>query len=229
MSMVASRQVDFRKNQKDRTRAAIVDGAMSLLRSGVTPTVISAAEEARVSRATAYRYFPTQDALINEVMTITPAIDHVEQIVHNLTSADPHERLARVLDSLNRTMLAREGEGRAAMRLYLELWFASKKKDPDSLPMVRAGRRRRWLEEVLAPVDNKLTPTARRRLINSLSLTMSIDSLVIMKDVCGLDDEEALEVLQWTAGIILDAGLREAEQVKARRLRGRTGGNSSSP
>src|SRR5688500_14615098 len=102
MSMVAPRQVDHRKNQKDRTREAIVAGAMAVLRSGSTPTVLSAAEEAKVSRATAYRYFPTQESLLNEIMTITPTLAPVEAGIQDLTSNDPAERLAAVLDLLNR-------------------------------------------------------------------------------------------------------------------------------
>jgi hypothetical protein len=31
-----------------------------------------------------------------------------------------------------------------------------------------------------------------------------------MKDVCSLEDEEALEVLQWTARIILEGAISEA-------------------
>ena len=38
--------------------------ARALLASGVTPTVAEAAETALVSRTTAYRYFPTQQALL---------------------------------------------------------------------------------------------------------------------------------------------------------------------
>jgi hypothetical protein len=33
-----------------------------------------------------------------------------------------------------------------------------------------------------------------------------------MKDVCGLDDEEALDVLRWAAIAILRAGLAEASE-----------------
>jgi hypothetical protein len=103
------------------------------------------------------------------------------------------------------------------MRLNLDLWFDSRKNDPNSRPTVRAGRRRRWLEEVLSPVANDLSSAQRRRLINALSLTMSIDPVVIMKDVCGLDDEEALDVLQWTGRVLLDAGLKEAEEARSKR------------
>ena len=45
-----------------------MEGARKLLREGKIPSVADAAEVARVSRATAYRYFPTQSALIQEAV-----------------------------------------------------------------------------------------------------------------------------------------------------------------
>src|SRR3954468_13563930 len=60
-----------RESQKNRTRKALVDAAESLLRAGGQPTVTEAAEAAGISRATAYRYFPTQDMLLAEVALFT--------------------------------------------------------------------------------------------------------------------------------------------------------------
>jgi hypothetical protein len=65
----------------------------------------------------------------------------------------------------------------------------------------------RWLEQVLEPLD--LPADDRRRLQAALALTLGMDSLVVMKDVCGLGDEEAQEVLRWAATAILRAGLGE--------------------
>ena len=53
-----------RTHQKARTRNALVDITRTLLASGRTPTVEEAAEAAGISRATAYRYFPNQRALL---------------------------------------------------------------------------------------------------------------------------------------------------------------------
>src|SRR6266851_7446103 len=64
--MVVSRQ-DGRLNQKRRTRRAIIEAAAKLVRGGQQPSVAEAAEAAVVSKATAYRYFPTQHSLLLEV------------------------------------------------------------------------------------------------------------------------------------------------------------------
>jgi AcrR family transcriptional regulator len=55
-----------RVNQKRRTRAAIVAAAVELVEQGQSPTVAEVADAALVSRATAYRYFPTQEYLLFE-------------------------------------------------------------------------------------------------------------------------------------------------------------------
>jgi hypothetical protein len=69
----------------------------------------------------------------------------------------------------------------------------------------------RWLDHVLAPPGD-LDDDRQRRLKAALALTLGMDSVVVMKDVCGLDDEEALDVLRWAAIAILRAGLAEASE-----------------
>ena len=66
----------------------------------------------------------------------------------------------------------------------------------------------RWLDEALGPLEG-LSDERQRCLRAALALTLGGDSLVVLKDVCRLDDEEALDVLRWTATAILRAGLAE--------------------
>lgn len=210
--MNVSCQVDPRANQKERTRAAIVDGGLKLLREGTTPTVASAAVAAKVSRTTAYRYFPTQDSLLVEVLSVTPSTAIVEKALERNRSGDAKQRLLALLDLFNPILLREEGQYRAALRVYLDTWLTSGNTDRRSGPRVRAGRRMRWLDEVLAPLRGELPEAAWRRLRNALSLTLGIDSVVIMKDVCGIEqDEEILDVLRWTALAVLNATLTEEE------------------
>src|SRR5262245_41236219 len=57
-----------RMNQKERTRRAIVAAAAGLVSAGKLPTIPEAAEEALVSTATAYRYFPDQLSLLRAAL-----------------------------------------------------------------------------------------------------------------------------------------------------------------
>ena len=145
MTMPISRQ-DGRVNQKERTRAALVDAATVLFREGSSPTVAEAAEKAKVSRATAYRYFPTQESLLLEVAAVSPGVTPVEETVANLEGDDVEARLMRVFDSFTPIVLEQEAQLRAALRVYLDTWLESRR-DGRPAPSVREGRRMRWLDE----------------------------------------------------------------------------------
>jgi AcrR family transcriptional regulator len=205
---MSSVRQDPRANQKARTRAAIVQAAQRLRdETGETPSVAHAAEVAGVSRATAYRYFPTQEALDVEVSDISPEVAGVEKLLTNLPDGDVEQRLLAVLDAFNPIVVANEPHYRRALWVYLDTWLRSYRNGDDT-PAVREGRRMRWLDHVLEPLGD-LPDEQKRRLRAALALTLGGDSLVVMKDACKLDDDEALETLRWTARAILRAGLAE--------------------
>jgi AcrR family transcriptional regulator len=200
---------DPRANQKARTRAAIVEAAQKLHRQGITPTVAQAAEQARVSRATAYRYFPTQEALIIEVTDVTPKLAEMEKLVESLTTEDVEKRLLPLVETFGQLVLAEEGQFRTALRVYYDTWLRNHRNGGnDNAPPVREGRRMRWLDKALEPLHD-LPEEQKQRLRAALALTMGPDSIAIMKDVCRLEDHEALAVLRWAATVLLRAGLEE--------------------
>ena len=228
--MPISRQADLRPGQdprakqKERTRAALVAAAAELLRRGAPPTVAEAAEEAKVSRATAYRYFPTQEALLVEVAALGPMVAPVEAALAALPPVgDPEARLLRLLDAFNPVVFADQAPMRTALRVYLDTWFENRRAGEES-PPVREGRRTRWLDEALGPVRRGMPAREWRRLRAALSLTLGSEALIVMKDVCRLGDAEALAVLRWAAAALLRAGLDEARRpAPARRHEARRG------
>ncbi|HYF09087.1 MAG TPA: TetR family transcriptional regulator [Acetobacteraceae bacterium] len=203
---------DPRANQKERTRAALVAAAAELLRRGTPPTVAEAAEAAKVSRATAYRYFPTQEALLVEVSQLTPVVAPVEAMLAALPDGESAEtRLLRLLDAFNPLIFANEATMRTALRVYLDTWFENRRAGEDGAA-VREGRRKRWLDEALAPALSGMSETQWRRLQAALSLTLGSEALIVMKDVCRLEEREGLEVLRWAASTLLRAALEEAAE-----------------
>lgn len=215
--MPASRK-DPRANQKERTRAAIVEAAVRLLRDGGTPSVAQAAEAARVSRATAYRYFPKPEDLLLEIAAVTPAVAPVESALAALASPDVEQRLAVLQEAFHRVVLAEEAQMRTALRAYLDTWLSGRRKGDRAMP-VREGRRMRWLETVLSPARRELPEKQRRRLQAALALTLGMDAFIVMKDVCRLSDADAQEVLRWAAQALLRAGLAEARGAPRRAAR----------
>lgn len=199
---------DPRANQKQRTRAAIVEAAQKMLRSGVEPTVATAAEAAKVSRATAYRYFPTPEALLLEVSGVTPTYEPVREMLRQMRGSDPEERLRQFVQAINDTTFSDEPQMRMALKVYQDTWFAARG-EGKSAATVREGRRMQWLDTVLEPADRRLKKSQMQKLKAAIALTVGADAMVIMKDVCRLEDKEAKEVLLWAARVLLRAGLAE--------------------
>jgi AcrR family transcriptional regulator len=209
-----------RVNQKLRTRAAIVEAAQALVEDGVTPTVAQAAEAAMVSRTTAYRYFPTQESLLVE-LSVTIDVPDLEAIVATPVDADGvNEKVQQIVDGFNRHVLADEVLYRRAMRTYLDLWFANA--DDDELPTVRQGRRTRWIATALEPLHDRVPNETLRRVEAALCLVMGIEAMVVMRDVCRFDEQEARAVARWAAETILTAAITAStEPPRGRRTAGR--------
>jgi AcrR family transcriptional regulator len=203
--MSVARQEDLRANQKARTRAALVTAAGELLREGMSPSVPEAAERARVSRATAYRYFSTQEALLAE-LAVTHDTQPVEQLLAAFDTDDVEQRLVQLLDASVSITLADEYVMRNGLRVFLDQWFENRRVGDDT--PVREGRRMRWLDQTLAPLRDRLPPAELRRLHAALALTLSIEPITIMHDVCHIDDDaEILAILQWAALAMLHTAL----------------------
>src|SRR3981081_3724640 len=81
----------MRHRQKNRTRKALLNAAAELGRQARQPTIAEGAEVGEVSRATAYRYFPTQESLLVEMRMFAPEgpLARVGRIV--LETSDPVE------------------------------------------------------------------------------------------------------------------------------------------
>ena len=208
-----------RDAQKERTRGALVEAARGLLRDGAPPSVAEAAQKARVSRATAYRYFPTHESLLLEIGNISPATEPIETLLGELSGDDAEARLLALLDRFNPIVFAEEVPMRTALRTYLDTWLESRGRG-ERAPPVREGRRMRWLDKALEPARRTLTAAEWRRLRAALSLTLSIEAMVVMKDVCRIeDDAESVAVLRWAATALLRAGLAESRAAKRRRAK----------
>ena len=146
--------------------------------------------------------------MLLEIASLTPLVAPVEAALANLTTDDVEERLLVLLDTLNPIAFSDEIAMRTALRVYQDTWLENYGNN-DAAP-VREGRRMRWLELVLEPVRADLSDQQWDRLRYALALTMNIDALAVMKDVCRIeDDDEALEVLRWAARALLRAGLDE--------------------
>lgn len=177
------------------------------MQQGATPSVSEVAEAAEVSRATAYRYFPSQAALVHAVVdaALGPILDW--------SSRSP-DAAARV-ENLFRTSLPRIGEFeatfRAALKLSLEQWASGKADVEGGEPRFTRGHRVDLLRDALAPLREQLPREKVDRLAQALSLFFGVETLVVLKDIWGLEEEQAQAVARWAAGILV-AGAAAGEQ-----------------
>lgn len=190
-----------RRAQKARTRAALIEAARSLLAEGRTPTVEQVAAAASVSRATAYRYFPTREELL---VAAHPEIEAVS-LLGSEPPRDPEARLDAVVSGLVEIFLGAEESYRAMLRLSLEPDHAARGE-----LTLRKGRRYMWIEEALAPIRDRLSSEEFRRLVQAVSVNVGIEALVTLVDLAGLSREEAAEVMRWSARSLLRAALADA-------------------
>jgi hypothetical protein len=72
----------------------------------------------------------------------------------------------------------------------------------------RPAHRLSWFRAALAPLRKQLPERRFERLVHALCLCTGIESLVALKDVAGLDDDEALRVKLWAARELVEAALR---------------------
>jgi AcrR family transcriptional regulator len=198
-------QATGRVNQKARTRQAIVRAAGALLARGEKPTLDDIAAEARVSRATAYRYFPGLDALLSEaaVDLLVPAAD---ELFGPGAPADAFERLALVDEAFDKACRERE----AALRLMLARALErSVTGGTDEAPL-RQNRRVPLIEEALAPLEPRLGRARFVRLAQALAMVVGTEGFIALTDVVGLDRDEAERVRRWALDALVAAALKEA-------------------
>ena len=200
--MVVSRQ-DSRLNQKRRTRRAIIEAAAKLVRAGQQPSVAEAAGAALVSTATAYRYFPTQQSLLLEVgfEAMHPS---AESLLGAAPEDDPQARFAIVLRAVHGYMTSEEALFRTVMKVTQERWLESADRAEQD-PVVREGRRLEHIDAVIEPLRSELDGQALARLRSGLALVFGIEPIAILKDVCGLDSAQTLEVLEWVGKSLIVA------------------------
>jgi AcrR family transcriptional regulator len=189
-----------RDRQTRRTRRALIAAADEIFAEGGVPTVADVAERADVARATAYRYFPTQEALLLETTYLgdSEPLRALPELVGEIE--DPAERVGEAVRRGAEWTLGREARLRAILRLSL---------DPER-EVRRPARRRGYIAQLLESVRGDLAPEAYQRLATSLSLVLGIDPIVSVRDNSEIDPARIPELLGWVARELVRSALREA-------------------
>ena len=207
--LVSGQQADTipsERGPKARTRKLMLQAAIHLMQSGITPSVTEVAEAAEVSRATAYRYFPSQAALIHAV------VDEALGPILKWRSDDPDPK--RRIKDLLATSMPRidefEATFKAALKLSLDQWAQRQAGTLGNEPRFTRGHRVDLLKDETAPLKDQVSPAKRQRLEQALALVFGVETLVVLKDIWGLTAAEAQSVAEWAAAALVDATVSDA-------------------
>lgn len=197
-----------RANQRRRTRKDLLAAAARLVRDGSIPTMDEVAEAALVSRATAYRYFPTIEALLVEA-PLDGAVPAPADLFQGDTSTDPAQRLDKAEAALHDVCYRNEAQLRIMLAGSLQRAARGEGEGDGGVP-VRQNRRSGLIEAALAPARHRFTDAAYQRLCAALGLLFGTESLIAFTDVLGVPEPEARKVKSWAIRALVEAALAES-------------------
>ena len=201
---MTARRRNGRPNQRHRTRKELLNAAARLLKQGATPSMEEVAEAAMVSRATAYRYFPSLDALLMEA-PLEGAVPEPEALFADQASSDPQERVDAAEAALHEMVYRNEAQLRRLLASSLNRSPAG-----DGAVPVRQNRRSPLIEAALAPVKRRLGRAAYQRLCAALAVYFGPEAMVVFRDVLQLDEKEARKVKSWAVRALVRAASSES-------------------
>ncbi|HET7104730.1 MAG TPA: TetR/AcrR family transcriptional regulator [Terracidiphilus sp.] len=194
-----------RAAQRSRTRRAIVEAAMRLMAAGETPSMQEIAAAAEVSRRTLYMYFPTLEQLLVDATLGALTRDTVDPVVAGAAPGNPVERVEQLSRAVNRHFAETIHLGRALIRLTVE------GKTPAAGGPRRGYRRLEWIRQALEPARQQLGTAGFERLTAALCVLVGWEPMIVLKDICCLDQQQAEDVLAFAAGAVVEKALGAAQ------------------
>jgi AcrR family transcriptional regulator len=196
-------EVAGRPNQRRRTRKDLLDAAARLVKQGRRPTLDEIAEEALVSRATAYRYFPNVEALLVEA-SFDIAIPGPGELFGERAADDPVARVQLLDAALHDVILANE----ASLRTMLMHSLQHAMRTGAGEAPVRQNRRTPLIEAALKPHRNQFTAGSLETLSKALALVIGTEGMIVIKDVLQLEDADARKVKRWAIRALVEAAMK---------------------
>ena len=190
-------------NQELRTRKDLLLAAGRLLKRGRRPSMDEVAEEAMVSRATAYRYFRSVDALLVEA-PIDEAVEDPEKIFAGDSSEDAEERIDRAEATLHKVTYENERQLRVVLANAIS-------RDPGDVTIPpRQNRRLPLIEAALATARHRIRDNDYKNLCAALAMIFGPESMIVFRDVLNLDEKTARRVKSWAVRALVRAALQSS-------------------
>ena len=178
---------------------------MSMVKGGRAPSVAEVAVRTGVSRATAYRYFPSRSKLISAVIG-----EGLAPVRNTRTIArDGPLALRELFEKTFPIFKENERHMRAALQLALEHESLERAGLLEE-EMFRRGHRRDILARTARPMRVALGTVGFERLLKALSVVYGIEIYVVLKDIWGASDREVEEIARWMLEALVSAALADA-------------------
>ena len=195
-----------RWQQRRRTRKDLLQAADRLMKQGKKPTFEEIADQAEVSRATAYRYFPNVEALLLEA-GLDVAVPLAQDVLAGVATDDPVVRMERVDAALHQ--LIADNELQLRLMLANALQQRAMGNGTAETP-VRQDRRTPLIEAALAPARARFKAADLEKLTAALALIVGTEAMIVFRDVLRLDDAKAQKVRRWAIRALVDAATKRA-------------------
>jgi AcrR family transcriptional regulator len=177
----------------------MLETAIGLMQDGQSPSISDVAQAAGVSRATSYRYFSSQAALVNAVVdaALGPILDWRPESPH------AHERVAELMKVSLRRIGEFEATFRAALKLSLDQWARARAGTLGGEAPLNRGHRVELLRDAVAPLRGAASEQDLDRLAKGLSLVFGIEAFVVLKDIWKLEQDDVEETINWVAQALI--------------------------
>lgn len=190
-----------------RTWKRLIDAANQLVEEGRTPTVAEVAVRAQVSRATAYRYFPSRSRLITTM--VHSALGPVRS--WSSSNADGRDRIIELFESTFLRFKDFEPHMRAAAQLALEHQALERAGLLEEEPY-RRGHRVEILAHAVEPFQHRVPRKALDRLQKALSIVYGIEPHIVLKDIWGAKNREVESIVFWMVEALIAATLKDSPE-----------------
>ena len=188
----------------------LVESAVELMQqTGCAPSIADVAKFAGVSRATAYRCFPSKGAMLSIMVS--------QSLGPMRTFASEHGNARdRVMDLLNRSfprLSKHEATLRTAVQISLEQQALANAGLLKEAPY-RRGLRIQILDKALEPLKSQLPADIYLQLHKSLSVVYGVEIFIVLKDIWNEKNKQVLSTMLWMADALIESALLQAKARK---------------
>jgi hypothetical protein len=138
-------------------------------------------------------------------LSVSVSVDDMEDLVAGLPDdASSEARVVDLASAYLRHTFENEVLYRTVVRHYMDTWLAAEAAGEGHEQPVREGRRRRWIDTALGP-RGAMSSKERKRLETALCLVIGSEAFLTLRDVCQLDEDEAVAVSRWAVSALVAA------------------------